>query len=112
MSPKHKPLAWLRGEVKSPPFSNDARIEAGYYLRLLQRGDKLSMPVSRPMRTIGSRCHELRIKDKDNTWRIIYRVDDDAIIIVEVFPKKTEQTPQSVVDKCKRRLRAYDAIIS
>jgi len=36
-----KPLAWLRGEVKSPPFSQKARLEAGLLLRLLQRGEPL-----------------------------------------------------------------------
>ncbi len=46
---KNKPLAWLHGEVKTPPFSSDARIEAGYLLRQLPKGEKLSMPVSRPM---------------------------------------------------------------
>jgi len=35
---------------------------------MLQRGEKLSMPRSRPMRSIGSRCHELRIPDKDQSW--------------------------------------------
>jgi phage-related protein len=57
---------------------------------------------------IGNRCHELRIPDKDKTWRIVYRVDPDAIVIVEVFEKKTKTTPQYVIDTCKRRLRAYD----
>jgi hypothetical protein len=29
MTPLNKPLVWLRGEVKTPPFSPDARLEAG-----------------------------------------------------------------------------------
>jgi hypothetical protein len=48
MSPKDKPLVWLHGHIKTPPMSQEARIEAGYLLRRLQRGDKLSMPHSRP----------------------------------------------------------------
>jgi len=48
---KDKPLAWLHGEVKSPPFSKAARIETGYLLRELQRGKVLAMPHSRPMPT-------------------------------------------------------------
>jgi hypothetical protein len=39
-----KPLAWLRGEIKTPPFSADARVEAGYLLRRLQRGERLALP--------------------------------------------------------------------
>lgn len=103
-----KPLVWLHGEVKTPPFSQEARIEAGALLRRLQRGEKLSLPQSRPMPVVGARCHELRIQDQDVTWRIMYRVDSDAVIIAEVFSKKTAATPQSVIDVCKRRLRDYD----
>jgi hypothetical protein len=50
---KDKPLAWLHGEVKTPPFSKAARLEAGFLLRQLQRGELLSMPKSRPMPSIG-----------------------------------------------------------
>ncbi|MGH7592833.1 MAG: type II toxin-antitoxin system RelE/ParE family toxin, partial [Gemmatimonadales bacterium] len=77
-------------------------------LRQLQRGDALTLPHSRPMPTIGRRVHELRISDTDATWRIVYRLDADAIVIGEVFAKKTTQTPQTVMDTCKRRFRAYD----
>ena len=103
-----KPLVWLHGEVKTPPFSQEARIAAGTLLRRLQRGEKLSLPHSRPMPVIGSRCHELRIQDQDVTWRIMYRVDSDAVIIADVFAKKTSATPQPVIDVCKKRLHDYD----
>lgn len=66
------------------------------------------MPHSRPMPSIGRRCHELRINDERSTWRIVYRVDEDAMVILEFFSKKTQQTPKSVIDACKRRLRDYD----
>jgi phage-related protein len=106
-----KPLVWLHGEVRTPPFSAAARVEAGVLLRHLQRGDKLSLPHSRPMPVISARCHELRIRDDDKTWRIIYRTDSDAIVIVEVFAKTTRTTPSGVIDNCKRRLRDYDAAV-
>ena len=108
MSPKDKPLVWLHGEVKSPPLSAAARVEAGFLLRRLQRGERIGLPHSRPMASIGPRCHELRISDVDATWRIVYRVDPDAIVIPEVFSKKTPQTPQSVIQNCQRRLKEYD----
>ena len=108
MSPKDKPLAWLYGEVKTPPFSKAARIEAGYLLRRLQQGEALSMPQSRPMPGIGPRCHELRIDDENETWRIVYRVDPDAIVIVEVFSKKSAQTLKRIVNLCQKRLKEYD----
>ena len=68
------------------------------------------MPHSRPMPGIGRRCHELRIPDEDKTWRIVYRIDTDAIVIAEVFEKKTRPTPQRVIDTCQRRLREYDEL--
>jgi len=71
MSPHDKPLVWLHGEIKTPPFSAAARLEAGVLLRLLQRGERLAMPASRPMPAIGPRCHELRIVDENVTWRIV-----------------------------------------
>ncbi len=108
MDAKHKPLVWLHGEVKTPPFSQKARIEAGFLLRRLQDGETLSLPHSRPMPSIGPRCHELRINDRNATWRIVYRIDPDAIVILDVFRKTTAKTPVPVIDTCKRRLRMYD----
>lgn len=108
--PQDKELVWFAGEVKTPPFSSEARIEAGYLLRLLQKGESLSMPQSRPMPSIGKGCHELRINDQSKTWRIIYRIDEDAIVIVDVFAKKTNQTPDAVIKRCQKRLKQYDAI--
>ena len=103
-------MVWLEGEIKTPPFSVEARIEAGTLLRRLQQGENIGMPHARPMPSIGARCHELRIRDEDQNWRIIYRIDTDAIVIVEVFAKKTYSTPKRVIDKCKARLKAYDEI--
>lgn len=108
MSPNDKPLVWLHGEIKTPPFSQAARLEGGYLLRRLQKGELLGMPHSRPMPAIGPRCHELRIDDAEVTWRIVYRIDADAIVILEVFSKKGRTTPKAVMEACKRRLREYD----
>jgi phage-related protein len=108
MSRDDKPLVWLSGEVKTPPFSMDARIEAGTLLRQLQRGEKVGMPHGRPMPSIGRRCHELRVQDEQSTWRIIYRLDSDAVVIGEVFSKKDQKTPKKVIDSCKRRFKQYD----
>jgi phage-related protein len=110
MNGDDKPLVWLDGEIKTPPFSPEARVEAGTLLRRLQRGENIGLPLSRPMPTIGRRCHELRIPDEDMSWRIVYRIDSDAIIIGEVFPKKMGRTPQKVIDICKRRSRHYDEV--
>ena len=105
-----KLIVWLKGEVKTPPFSKEARIEAGCLLRDLQGGARIGLPHSRPMPSIGRRCHELRITDENEIWRIVYRIDPDAILVVEVFKKKTQQTPKQVIAECKRCLKRYDEI--
>jgi len=106
---RDKPLVWLHGEVKSPPFSSDARVEAGVLLRRLQRGELLILPQSRPMPNIGPGCHELRIVDETRTWRIIYAIQPDAIAILEVFSKTTRSTPAGILRICRRRLGQYRA---
>jgi len=102
-----KPLRWVHGQVKTPPVSLDARREIGFLLRELQDGRKLSLPHSRPMPDIAPRCHELRINDAGKTWRVIYRLDADAVLILDVFEKKTTRTPVKVIDACRRRLKRY-----
>lgn len=109
MSSQDKPLVWLHGKIATPPFSANARMEAGYLLRQVQKGIKLSLPQSRPMPSIGTRCHELRINDETLTWRIIHRIYTDAILILEVFEKKTNKTPKSIIDICKQRIKRYEA---
>jgi phage-related protein len=109
MSPTDKPLVWLRGEVRTPPFSAAARQEAGWLLRRLQGGELLGMPHSRSMPSIGPRCHELRVNDEGTTWRVVYWLDADAVVITDVFQKTTAQTPKRVIEDCRRRLRLYDA---
>jgi phage-related protein len=110
MTKADKPLVWLKSEIKTPPFSAQARIEAGILLRRLQRGEKISLPHSRPMFAIGKGCHELRIQDASRTWRIVYHIDFDAIVILEVFPKTTKTTPKPVIETCKSRLELYKSI--
>lgn len=103
-------LVWLHGEIKTPPFSALARRTAGFLLRLVQLGTVLSMPHARPMPSIGARCHELRIRDSSQRviWRIVYRIDEDTIVIGAVFVKKTQKTAAAVIDACQRRFRLYD----
>jgi phage-related protein len=83
------------------------RIETGFLLRRLQQGEKLSMPQSRPMPSIAASCHELRVNDEGRTWRLTYRLDADAILILAVFAKKTEKTPDEIIRICRKRLRDY-----
>jgi phage-related protein len=110
VSGQDKPLVWLHGEIKTPPFSDAARRETGFLLRMLQKGEHVGMPSSKPLPEMGPGCRELRINDEGVTWRIVLRIDPDAIVILEVFTKKTEKMPGAVIDRCKNRLKRYDAI--
>jgi phage-related protein len=106
-----RPLVWLHGEIKTPPMGMAARLEAGYLLRRVQRGELLGMPHSRPMPAMGPRCHELRIQDRQAGWRVFYRIDPDAILILDVVKKQTQTTPQEVLERCRRRAAQYDEIL-
>lgn len=97
--------AW-RGEITAVLQTGKAR--SGLLLRRLQRGETIGMHHSRSMHSVGKRCHELRIPDEGVSWRVMYRIDSDVIIVAEVFSKKTGKTPKRIIDICKARLRDYD----
>lgn len=107
--PARKPLVWLHGEVKTPPFSVEARREAGMLLGLMQEGVILDMPHAEPLGDVGPRCGALRVRDAESNWRIMYRIDTDAILILEVYSKKTRKIPKQILDRCRKRLKDYDA---
>jgi phage-related protein len=46
--------------------------------------------------------------DQEHSWRIMYRIDPDAVLILEVFSKKTQATPKDVIENCQRRIKLYD----
>lgn len=79
-------------------------------LRQLQEGCKIALPHSRPMPSIGRGCHELRITDENQLWRIVYHIDSKEIAILEVFAKTSNQTPLNVIEVCKARLKLYKAV--
>lgn len=67
------------------------------------------MPHSRGMPSIGAGCYELRIVDDRRSWRIIYHVAVEAIVILHVLEKKSRKTPSRIIEVCQRRLRAFYA---
>jgi phage-related protein len=48
------------------------------------------------------------VPDGEVTWRFVYRLDADAVVMLAVFAKKTPKTPSKVIDACRHRLREYD----
>ncbi len=96
--------------LQTPPLTRKMRRDGGHYLNDLQDHVVLTMPISRPMPSIGPRVHELRLSDTSGDWRIVYRADAEEVILVDVFKKTTKQTPKHVIDRCKARLTTYDGI--
>jgi phage-related protein len=106
-----KALRILHGEIRTPPMSIEARREIGFLLRQLQEGIALSLPSSRPMPEIETGCHELRVKDGSHSWRIVYSVERDAILILEVFGKGSKKTPTQVKEVSRKRVRDYRRLV-
>ena len=95
--------------VKPPPFSSEARVEAGALLRELQEGLSLGMPHARPMPAIGPGCHEMRITGRNIIHRVFYAIRPDAIVVLGVLSgKKTAATPKELLRVCSARLRRYE----
>jgi phage-related protein len=109
--PSRKPLVWLHGEVKTPPFTAEGRQEAGLLLRLLQEGERLRMPFAEPLPDVGARSGALRIREAEHNWRIVYRIDSDAVLVLGVYSKKSRKIPDEVIASCKQRLKKYDAAV-
>jgi phage-related protein len=102
-----KSIVWLKGAIRSPPFGDKARREAGFLLWMIQDGESIGLPASRPMPSIGRGCHELRIGDSDHSWRIVYSIEPSAIVILDVFAKTSQGTPDRIVEACRRRLAVF-----
>jgi len=80
-------------------------------LRLLQRGELLSMPHAEALPQLGARCGVLRVRDEEQYWRIVYRMDTDAILILDVYSKKTRKMPDEVFVRCRQRLIQFDRVV-
>jgi phage-related protein len=106
-----KSLARLGDWIKTPPLSKQARVEVGTLLSLVQDGEAVGMPHSRPMPSVGPRCHELRVTDENRIWRVIYRIDRDEIVVADVFSKTTQKTSKQDIERSKDRLRKFDKVV-
>ena len=101
-----KTLFWLADEKAfTVGFSPRAAVEATDLFDRICAGENVGMPQSRPMPSIGPRCHELRIRDAAANWRIFYLIDVEAIVILGIHLKKTQATPDQTIDLMKKRIR-------
>ncbi len=108
-TPPRKNVVFLRGEIKSPPFTAEGRHGAGSLLRWLQEGLVVGMPFALPLPSVGPRCLELRIRDARHLWRIVCRIDADAIVVANIFAKTGKPMQQREFVKAAQALKDYDA---
>lgn len=97
------------GRSKRRRFPANARIKLGFRLRLLQQGMVLGMPHSRPLRVVRKSRYELRIREAGVNWRLVYRIDEDAIVIAGLFRKTSRNATDRLIEISRERLALYDA---
>jgi phage-related protein len=87
-------------------FPQGIREDLADLVAQLDSGLKLSMPISRPMPSIGRGVHELRLKDRSGIYRVVYVFLGQADIwLIHGFKKKTQATPQKNIELAQKRLR-------
>ena len=85
-------------------FPVSARREAGYQLDQVQHGGE---PDDwKPMGTIGQGVREIRIRDENGVFRVIYIAKfADAVYVLHCFQKKTQKTSKADMDLAAKRYR-------
>lgn len=85
-------------------FPLNARREAGYQLDLVQHGQE---PIDwKPMNSVGQGVKEIRIRDADGAFRVIYLAKlADAVHVLHCFQKKTDKTADADIELARKRYR-------
>jgi phage-related protein/predicted XRE-type DNA-binding protein len=79
----------------------------------LEEGHRLSMPLSRPMPSIGSGVHELRLRERSGVYRVIYvLLSKGSVALLHAFKKTTEATTRHDVEIARARLKEVMAMKS
>jgi phage-related protein len=102
-----KQIQWLgssRADVRA--FPEDARVDAGWQLELVQRG--LDPDDWKPMPTVGAGVREIRIREASGAFRIVYLATlEDRVLVLHAFQKKTQATPKKDIDLAIQRLKRW-----
>lgn len=87
-------------------FPDEVRRELGKAIFDLQRGEKLAMPLSRPMSSVASGVEELRIRDRHGIYRALYYTRSPReVLVIHAFVKKTSTTAQDDIAIARKRLK-------
>ena len=105
---RNKPIDWIGSSLKDLSddelFPEAARRAAGYQLRKVQRGD--DPDDWKPFEDAGAGTKEIRIKQTDGAFRVMYVAKfEDAIYVLHCFKKKTQKTSQKDQDLSTQRYK-------
>ncbi len=105
VEPKRKPVTFLGSSLQDiRDFPETSRMDCGYQLDKVQRGEEADS--FKPMANVGKGVEEIRIKNADGTYRVIYAARfEEAVYVLHAFRKKTDTTPQKDMDLARARFR-------
>ena len=105
MTERSKPIAF-RGTSLADlrNFPDGARREAGFQLGLVELGrDPFDW---KPMVTIGSGVREIRIREPEGAFRVIYVAKfETSLFVLHCFQKKTQATSRKDIDLATQRFK-------
>jgi phage-related protein len=88
-------------------FPQVVRSQVGQALYLVQEGGEPD--DFKPMTTVGSSAYEIRVRDQDGAFRVIYVAKfKSAIYVLHAFQKQTQQTAQSDLALATNRYRSIE----
>jgi phage-related protein len=105
MNERAKPVEF-RGSALNDlrAFPAAARREAGHQIDRVQQGG--TPDDWKPMSTVGQGVCEIRIREQDGAFRVIYAARfEDAIYVLHCFQKKTRKTSKADLDLAAGRYR-------
>lgn len=87
-------------------FPEEVKRDLGYLIHRLQLGETITLPYSRPFRSVEIGVNELRVKDSSGAYRVFYFLKTQkGILIFHAFKKKTQKTPNKEIVIAKKNLK-------
>jgi phage-related protein len=85
---------------------NEVRADLADALARVDAGLMLSMPLSRPLPTVGRGVHEIRLKDRSGQYRVIHALVWRGVVhVLHAFKKTTQATSHRDIEIARKRLK-------
>ncbi len=100
-----KQVRWIGdSRERISAFPDEARREAGYQLERVQAGKD---PADwKPMPSVGLGINEIRVREDNGAFRIIYVAKfEEAVYVLHAFHKKARKTAKQDIDLARQRFR-------